>query len=204
MAIQDPDAERRNLVVCSLLFIIYFYAGGSFTDAVVRLQVVNITLSRPFVLSIIAWVAFAWCTYRYWLTHNGVFQRGFRSDFNTWRNKKYLVEFIDSKVEGGLIQDKDKGYHLEGIFWEKWSVVAQLIYASNVQRGEDGKIMSYSMHPDAESHLKIRFSGFRGWLLALRATFSCCINKRSFSDYLAPYILVVTAILGAAYNFLLG
>lgn len=69
MAIHDSDPERRNLVVTSLAFIVYYLAGGYITDNNVRMQIVNITFDNKAVLAVFVWVMLLWFAWRYWQTH---------------------------------------------------------------------------------------------------------------------------------------
>jgi hypothetical protein len=67
MAIQDSNPERRNLLVLSLCFIVFFLGGGAFSKGEVRLQVITVTFSRPEILSLIIWLLLFWFLYRYWV-----------------------------------------------------------------------------------------------------------------------------------------
>lgn len=170
MAIQDSDPERRNLMVTSIAFIAFYYGGGSFPDSTVRLQVINAHFSKPAVLCVIAWLSFLWFIYRYWQTHNGNFTKLFKREFTLWSGKKYIRNYINTKINQNISSDSDEGYHVREILWQKGRVVARLQYALNVSRNEEGVICGWSESPPKKELKEIPMSDFKGWLLALRAT----------------------------------
>ncbi len=134
----DTNAARRNLVVISLAFIVYFFAGGSFTDTTVRLQVINAEFSKPIVLVFIAWTIFFWFLYRYWLTHKGSFSREFNKEFSPWHLKSYLYEYLASKTLGS--GDDSDAYFPKAIKWQHGCVVLETEYYVDIERDKNGKI----------------------------------------------------------------
>lgn len=201
MAIQDSDAERRNLLVTAIAFIAYFYAGGSFPDTSVRLQVINADFSRPEVLGLIAWTAFIWFIYRYWQTHSGTFSKEFAREFSHWQTKNYIKKYASVKIGQDLVTDQDEGYHVNGITWKNRRVEISCIYAKNIGRNEEGGIQSYSQVVKEKQNDTIYMAGLSGWWFALRATIECIFKYPSFSSYVVPYILSATAIMGAVIRY---
>ncbi|MEW8073610.1 MAG: hypothetical protein AB2826_24625 [Candidatus Thiodiazotropha sp.] len=66
MAISDNNPERRNLVLASIAFVIYYAAGGSVSDENIRILVINITFSKPEALAFFAWGMLCWFALRFW------------------------------------------------------------------------------------------------------------------------------------------
>lgn len=64
----DPYHHRRNLILTSLAFLLYFLAGGHIygEEAQIRLSIVNVGISRPWVLGVFAHLALFWFAFRYW------------------------------------------------------------------------------------------------------------------------------------------
>jgi hypothetical protein len=77
MAISDSIPERRNLILLSISIIIFFLAGGNITDQVVRIQVVNVTFSKPEILGYFVWISLFWFCYRYWLLQQGAWKSAY-------------------------------------------------------------------------------------------------------------------------------
>lgn len=202
MVIHDSDPERRNLVVASLAFIIFFYAGGSFPESSVRLQVINANFTKPEVLSYIAWCIFGWFIYRYWLTHRGNFASGFANELNEWRIKRYITNYINKYFGQELRPNVSTSEYLAtSMGWSSGKVVVTCSYQS-VRRDINGKVSVVSSQSDnnGKPTKYIKLTSLKGWVLATRATFGCILSKPSFSNYLVPYILAVIAIVGAIYH----
>ena len=62
---EDSYPERRNLIVTSLGFIAFSFAGGDLNDGVVQLGVINAKFNHPDFLIVLVWIIFAWFIYRY-------------------------------------------------------------------------------------------------------------------------------------------
>ncbi|MBT3017314.1 MAG: hypothetical protein KME63_16360 [Candidatus Thiodiazotropha sp. (ex Clathrolucina costata)] len=202
MAIQDSNAERRNLTVTSIAFIAYFYAGGSFPDTSVKLQVINAEFSQPEMLAVIAWGMLVWFIYRYWQAHGGSFVNDFRSEFNEWKSRQYIKKYVASRIGCDLATDKVEGYYVTSIFWKNWYVSTSCVYATNIGRRSDGTIQSYSQGPSEKQIPEIKFTNLNGWVLALRSTMECAFKYPSFSNYIVPYILALLAVCGGLWRIL--
>lgn len=197
MAIQDSDPERRNLIVTSLAFIAYFYAGGSFPDTSVRLQVINANFSRPGVLGVMAWVAFIWFIYRYWQTHSGDFSSAFKKEFSRWQLKDYIINYVRRRVGQDIITDQDEGYHINDITWQGHCVVINCLYGKNAKRNSEGIIDGFYPLSHDNQYDRIKMTDFSGWILAIRASLEYMFIQPSFSSYIAPYIFALIAMGGA-------
>jgi len=90
MAISDSNPERRNLVLASIAFVIYYAAGGSFSDENIRVLVVNITFSKPEVLGFFAWGMLAWFALRYWQKNGFSFWRALENEILKLKVPKHL------------------------------------------------------------------------------------------------------------------
>lgn len=201
MAIQDSDPERRNLTVISLAFVAYFYAAGSFPSSEVKLHVVNATFGRPWVLGVIAWIAFFWFLYRYWLTHRDQFYSQFNSEFAEWGKKPYVRKYTEDKLGIKLVPIKaenqvgEEGWIASGAKWSGGHVSIDVAQANSISRGSDGFIQGSHRRNDHRRE-QVLLTGFRGWVLALRASAACAFKNRSFSEYVAPYLLATVALAG--------
>lgn len=201
MTIHDTSPERRNLMVASLTFIAYFYAGGSFPDSNVRLQVINASFEKPEILALMAWIAFSWFLYRYWQTHTGQFSKEFREELSEWQGKKYISSYAYKRIDQDQVSSEDEGFHLNNMRWDRGSIILYFIHAKKVSRNSKGKITSYQDATNKINRDPIRMTDFWGWVLALRATIACMLKYPSFSNYVVPYLLAASAIVGAFVQF---
>lgn len=199
MAIQDSDPERRNLMVISMAFIVYFYAGGSFPENEVRLQVINASFSNPKVLGVIAWVLLFWFLYRYWQKHSSSFSDGFKNEIYSYYKRKYFSKYVSKKLGSPIIKDEDEGYHIDGMKREDGKVGIQYSYASSVGRDEKtGEINSWSNRKDDDRGV-VYLDDFGGRVLNMRANIECCFRHPSFASYVVPYIVFTLALFGPIY-----
>jgi hypothetical protein len=202
MAIQDSDPERRNLLVTSLAFIVFFYAGGSFPENEVRLQVINASFSDPKVLCVIAWVLLFWFLYRYWQTHSSSFSDGFENEIRRYHGKVYFLKYVSKKIGKPMIEDKEEGYHVEGMIREKGKIGIRYSYASSVGREKKtGQITSWSNRKEDDKGV-VYLDDFIGHLLRLRAYIECCFWHPSFASYIIPYFVFLLALFGPLYAYM--
>lgn len=203
MSIQDSDPERRNLVVSSMAFIAYFYAGGGFADTTLRLQVINADFSRPEILGVIAWLMYFWFIYRYWVTHRGAFARAFTTEFSEWRTRPYITDYIN-RYFGQVLQPDTSTpeYHAGGMAWRGYCVEIMCTHAM-VTRDGSGNVMRIAGIGNGQEHPPqyLQLTSLKGWMLGLRASISCMLKKPSFSGYIAPYVLVIVTFAGAAQRY---
>jgi hypothetical protein len=201
MAIQDSDPERRNLMVISMAFIVYFYAGGSFPENEVRLQVINVSFSNPKVLVIIGWGLLFWFFYRYWQKHSSSFTDGFNSEIYRYYHKGYFSKYVSKKLGKPIMKDEDEGYHIDGMIREDGKFGIRYCYASNVGRDEKtGEVSSWSSRKE-DDRGEIYLDDFIGHCLRFRAYIECCFRHPSFASYVVPYIVFFIALCGPAYAY---
>ncbi|WP_415905392.1 hypothetical protein ACMXYW_04645 [Neptuniibacter sp. QD48_55] len=201
MAIQDSDSERRNFMVTSMAFIIYFYAGGSFAESEIRLQVINVTFNEPKILAAIAWILHFWFFYRYWQKHSSSFLDGFENEIYNYYKKNYLSAYASKKLGQSIIKDEDEGYHIHGMVREDGKFGIKYCYASSVVRDQrTGKIISWSNRKDDDKG-EIFLDDFEGHCLRFWTYTECCFRYPSFANYIVPYILFFIALCGPVYVY---
>lgn len=208
MAIQDTDAERRNLSVTSIAFIAYF-AGGGFVDGAINLGVINATFSKPKVLAVMAWVILLWFFYRYWVTHKKAFSKAYWSEINELKNHSIIRRYVNQNLpqDSKLLplinkepnNDEDKGFVVDSMKKVDKAVVVVVDHADKVERSATGEISSYHMpkglklvtakqRGDIFQEI-IEFNDLSGKLVLICINAIYCFNFRSFSDYIVPYVL---------------
>lgn len=197
MAIHDSDPERRNLIVTSLAFIAYYYAGGAFVDSNVRLQMVNVTFEKPEVLAGIAWMLLFWFFYRYWLTHKKSFRNGFSDEKYDYYKLPYVIRYAEKRLGKPLVKsDEEEGYHITGLVYSGGKAGIRYVYALDITRSEvTGEIEGYTGNGTCDNGV-IPLQCMAGYWVMLRATLECCIKSPSFSSYLVPYVIFAVALIG--------
>lgn len=194
MAYQDSDAERRNLMLTSIGFILYYTAGGQFLNNEITFQVVNLSFDKPLILTIAAWMILFWFLLRYWQTHRDSVFHAFRQDtkdamFDDLRD--YLSHYVGNIINKTF--EKDEGF----VLYESESKVGTLScdvrykIARNIIKRNDGTVQSYSPIKEGSLHL----SDSLGILLRITSIIIACIKYKTFSSYMVPYILFILAVL---------
>lgn len=90
----DFNAARRNLMLISIGFIIFYFGDGSLTDtagnSLVSLAMTTVSFAEPYVLEIFAWILLAWYALRFlWLSEPDRFWNSFLSGvYNTYPIRK--------------------------------------------------------------------------------------------------------------------
>lgn len=201
MAIQDFNPERRNLVVMSLAFIVYFYAGGNFPDNKVHLQVINIEFNKPVVLGVMAWALLFWFFYRYWQNHSNSFTEGFNKEIANFCPTHYLAKFASQKIGKPIAEDKEKGYHIDRLERKDGRLGLRYSYSGSVTRAsKTSPAHGFSGRDEAYQGV-VNFDGFLGRIVAARVYMECCFRFPSFASYVVPYVLFIFALLGALSEF---
>jgi len=195
MPFQDSDPERRNLMITSLGFILFFWGGGELKGDSLKLPMFNIEFFRPEIIAFFAWLALLWFLYRYWLKHSFVFWEQFSAELC---EKRYLEKAASSvgQIEAGpFVADTEHGFHIDRIYWQWNGMHADCTYAKKVSRDQKtNRINSITGH-DPSRNTKYKFEGLAGWKTALAITGDCMFSKPSFSSYFIPYALCTTAVI---------
>jgi len=107
MPFHDFNPQKRNLIVVSLCFIIFFYGGGAFVGSesegvVVKLSVINATFHDTEFLKYGAWVLLLWLGYQYYLSRelsvSQVFFETLLDEYNSKNKIDYVVQTISSGI----------------------------------------------------------------------------------------------------------
>lgn len=98
MAVEDSQPERRNLVITSLSIIVFYLAGGQFTDNTVNLQVVNIRFEKTEVLAGFVWLMLLWFAFRYKQRNVGHSLFAVNDSLTTFQNSRLLMYCLKKKL----------------------------------------------------------------------------------------------------------
>ena len=173
----DPNPDRRNLNLLSLAIIVYFIAGGRIQDDAIRLQIVNISLERPWAFFVVIWLLYFWFLIRFWQQSRGAI---LLSLLNSWRAycesggfKKSLKQYELS--EGISTRDR---FHIESTAIRKG--IFEVEYDFDDQQGQ--KL--------ANNRSFRLFSG-----RVIKFLFWFLYHEKSFGNCIAPYLLFFLVLL---------
>ncbi|HCH5334032.1 TPA: hypothetical protein N2934_004382 [Vibrio parahaemolyticus] len=186
MAISDNNPERRNLVVLSISIILYFLAGGSITDENIRLQVVNVTFSKPEVLVKFVWLLLFWFIYRYWLNHKGSWKEGFYSEAQCQLVNKHFYSYLVKKFDLG--DDYSKSWYPDK-HWVRLSTdpLTSSFSFSHTCKADVGA-------SGQQKHESRKVDCFMDRVLVGAVTAVTFLREPSLSMYFMPYLFALIAI----------
>jgi hypothetical protein len=194
MAISDALPERRNLVVTATAFIVFYGAGGTVPEPVVRLSVVNVALHHPEALAIFAWALLFWFQLRFWQSTKSKFMQAFRGEIKQWSVPRFWAKPAASLAEHqaqakGI--ELEPGYTIEVFVPEPYGkelrVVCSFIYL------EDGTRVGKNQQ---QVTLLMKFA-WPFWLLSfLRSS----IYGNAAAEYAFPYVLFLAAVFSPVWS----
>ncbi len=186
LAISDNNPERRNLVVLSISIILYFLGGGSITDENIRLQVINVTFSKPEVLVKFVWLLLFWFIYRYWLNHKGSWKEGFYREAHCQLVDKYCYSYLVKKFELG--DDYSKSWYADR-HWVSFRADhhSSGFYFSHTRKADVGD-------NGPQKHDSRKVDCLTDRVLVMVVTVVTFLREPSLSMYFMPYLFALLAI----------
>lgn len=188
MTIFEANPERRNLLVMSLSFIVYFLAGGKFEGGSVKLYVINVTFEHSIVLSFFAWFLLIWFAWRYWLTFRNEYRK--ISDTELQKNSNNFISRAYVSNKTGLEYKKIGGF-LRCIVSPHNHNELSISVIENATYDENGQLTNIRQ---GESQTVV-FKGFFGWSTKFSIYLMTLLNEKGMSTIYTPYILFILAVL---------
>lgn len=209
MDYNDKDPDRRNLVIFSLMFIVYFIGDGEFKSGDIDFQIINLHLNNLEALAYFAWGLLFWFFYRYILNHHSTFFHLMNEELSTLCDRKYVREYVESKLNITLapvtyhpITSKltEKGWFIHGLWLFGGKYHIGCLQLEDARRTfPTGRIdMEYvktRLERGTVQRSAATFEGFRGWLTLFRLFLDYCLVKPNFSTNLFPVLLFLAAVL---------
>lgn len=185
MAIYDSNPERRNLVITSLCFVIYYMADGQFDDTNnIKLHVINVSFNNTEFLRYFALFMLFWFLFRYWQASRGTFKNNFKKELESLHTLPSVARILKKMILHNHRKHKDSIDQLDQIHR------VSLIYGSNkwkirynyrIRTTEDQKNSTYDL-----DDLKIKFGLY---LIKFIAIF----KQPTFVSYFTPYFIFAWA-----------
>lgn len=206
MAIQDADAERRNLVVTSLAFLIFYLADGKVSGSSIALQVVPVTFGNTLALVVFVWAMLLWFALRYWQTHRAHYSQALRTYCGTFNSEtkastRYLIDgegLLPFHKEDGTYQN---GFKSDSLSWEgsQLCVKYELVHEFEALPNRGVRIIRHAPAPI------LPLKGSCGIKIRMRYFLLFAIDTPGFTSFAVPYLLFFSVLVVAAmkqYGFL--
>jgi len=167
----------------SICIVIYYAAGGHIVDETVRLQIINVSFSKPEILAYFVWCMLLWFCFRYWLLNHSDWKKNLFAEMEDTAVSLFLYKYLVSRFK--LSSNYSKSYHKDK-HWVKVSqrnplgLVFQHLYQTDIGQQKSAFIEKLTT-PD-QLHL-----------IGHAVIIAFC--KPTISGYFTPYILFSAAIL---------
>ena len=188
---QDNNAERRNLIMTSMGFIVYVLGDAQLLNQQLQMGIVNLKFENMKFIIIIMWLIFFWFLWRYWLKtkkNHSEFRRSMSDHSIMMVDKTYFSKRV-KKVLGN-----DFG-RIQGFYFNH-SVNLSKIILQPLEQTERKYFLSkkISLEIPLTKNLDVFFIYLRRLEYGLR--------KDEFGDVFIPYVLAAIAIFCGLYELL--
>lgn len=116
--LESTGAERKNLVVLSVIIILYYAAGGHIDDGTdnVSLGFINVAFSNPELISYFVWVILWWFAIRFYQIIWPEYLKRFSEEIESSSKRGLLYTyFIDRELEV-MGRHRGQGYDTYHLF----------------------------------------------------------------------------------------
>jgi len=185
MAISDNNSERRNLILASLAFILFYAAGGSLIDDKVRVIIVNLSFSKIHILVSFAWIMLLWFCLRFWQKSGFKFWTSILSEIMSSKIPVSIADYAKEKAKNQLVgahasDHSSKEVEVAGLIYKPYSfyVLCNFKSGSNVISHQE----------------KVRLKGVKGLVFIIWKIIFHSLKDNAFSEELVPYLLFMSAV----------
>lgn len=179
MNIEDSSPERKNLIICSLGFILFFYGDAEIIDQTIKLPILNVEFNNMGFLCFFVWGALFWFLYRYTLTNKLDFIRKIKHEFLLCRSDPRLIEYLKDQIQTkhGPINN----LQTQSLLWSSLNIVVPVSFTK--------------LNPNRQRNERIHlFDTMEGTLIGTRLTIYSLISNETLSQAIVPYFLAIAAI----------
>lgn len=190
--IQDGIAERRNMMVTSLLFIAYYYGGGKIDGEEIHFPMVNVVFEHQTFLAVMAYVLFAWFIYRYWLEVKGKINIEIRNELiNSGKESRIIKTYISLRKSAKV---RKSNSNLDGKYFD----VNRLVNHNNILKIEINFSEIKNGSRKESGSESIEFYGLLGRVFYFIYYAHNALTQKSFTNYIIPYIVAFFGFFGFA------
>lgn len=190
MPVEDNNAERRNLIVTSLCFIVFFLGEGSFVDNTVTLQVVNVSFCNTKVLAVIAWLMLFWFALRYWQINHGKFITSFKQDIDIRRHSYFVIMYAELKLK--MKHRKQGGFLIKSLKLNgsECTITYGTIPETSGSVNEKGILVNFS----SINNKTLAITGLFKLPILIVISLHLAVTRVSFGNHVLPYILFLLSV----------
>lgn len=198
MPINDNNPERRNLMVTSLGFILYFLGDGKVTEGLLRVQAISITFERLYVLEIFAWVMLFWFYLRYIQFTKDNLNREIHQEVASELHNFLLVRYLSNKTQRKY-RDED-GFVTREIVPTpgRWDVKYSLIKGG--KRASNNQWVEFNNYDDQRTSINWAYFG----LVKLSILCSLAFKKPAIGSWFVPKALFYIACILGIYEYIIN
>ena len=194
MPVSDTNPERRNLILMSLAFIIFYAGGGKLAEDTMRLMFVNITFSKPYVLAYFAWAMLMWFCLRFWQKSGFKFWSSLTTEIVAGKMPQSIADYAEKKAKNQLQGANKIDHESKKIEAEYWHFEKYFIYI----------ICNFQNNSNQVFHQeKIKYGGIKGFIFTTQKILTHSFKDNAFSEELMPYILFIIAIFSPIWSALI-
>jgi hypothetical protein len=187
MPISDDNPERRNLVITSFAFVVYYLGGGKLVDGVLSIQAISITFEKTYVIGIIAWILLLWFFLRYKQIHGANLRRELFQEVKSENKNKILVWYLQHLTK--LPFRNPDGFIVHEIVPQKGAWTAQISLIKGGNRDARSQWVGFTQIESNKYDITWALLG----VVRLSLLGSLAINKPSIGSWFVPVVLFYTA-----------
>ena len=186
MPISDSNPERKNLIITSIAFILFYVAGGRFDGDEIRIIVVNLSFSRPEALVAFSWVLLFWFCLRFYQKSN----KKFIYELKREAGRSTVPQSLDV-LACNLAKEQLQGANRSDHINKKIKVMATNLFEEvpisvtcNFMENSNG-----SVHQE-----RVLITGIRGFYYRYQALLTQIFLGNAFAELAVPYLLFILAV----------
>jgi len=197
MPAADKNPERRNLMMTSLAFIVFYLGDARPIENEIRLMFINLHFSDAQALIYMAYTMWGWFFWRYWIQNKGSVFGNLRNDVSAAANEKprTLAGYVSRDTELVFQSSTPGGFVVKALNWKntrfglpkRWAVVARV----------------YTNYEKAWQDREIPLVGFSGKVVLFKLYMAAIFTRDSFGALLIPYLLTYASLAVVFYHELI-
>lgn len=188
MPLNDSSPERRNLIVASLAFIIYYLGSGTIQNTDLRIQVVNIHFEDLTFLASFAWIVLFWFLLR--------FAQSSKPEY-LHRLGYEMKPFLYTKIARYILSKHSDVKKKKTDYLAKVKIELPALEIDEYGYNLDIKGFIVNLNYGADNRFHIILRGIQSYVLLSYLYVSAAIFKKTFSDEVFPFLLFIAALISA-------
>ena len=195
MPLSDNNPERRNLLISSLGFVVFFAGEGKLIDEQLRIQVISISFENTVVIAVFAWIMLFWFFLRYKQTCSGELNKAIFQEVKSEIQNKVLIWYLQ-KTTKKPYRDED-GFVVHEIVPRQKRWTAQIALVQGGKRSDEGVWVEFKKIQSETFNINSAWFG----IVKLSLLLSLSIRKPGIGSWFVPIALFYLACFLGVLNF---